>query len=247
MRHFGLIGYPLGHSFSQRYFSEKFEKEGIRDCSYHLFPITSIDGFPELWDKYPDLVGLNVTIPYKEQVMMFLDHCSMVVAESGACNCVKRTEAGLTGYNTDVVGFERTLDPGLKPWHERALILGKGGAAKAVAYVLRRKGIDYRFVSRYPGGDDTLSYARLDEELLVKHPLIINTTPLGMSPQIDSMPDIPYEFVGARHYLFDLVYNPATTAFLREGADRGAHICNGADMLSIQAEESWRIWNDPEL
>jgi shikimate dehydrogenase len=247
MRHFGLIGYPLGHSFSQRYFSEKFEREGISDSIYHLFPITSIDGFSLLWEQYPELVGLNVTIPYKEQVMMFLDHCSMVVAESGACNCVKRTEAGLTGYNTDVVGFERTLDPGLKHWHERALILGKGGAARAVAYVLRRKGIDYRFVSRYPGGDDTLSYVRLDKEILSDHHLIINTTPLGMSPQIDSKPDIPYHLLGAKHYLFDLVYNPSTTAFLYEGQQRGAFVCNGADMLAIQAEESWRIWNDPAL
>lgn len=247
MRHFGLIGYPLGHSFSQRYFSEKFEREGISDSIYHLFPITSIDGFSLLWEQYPELVGLNVTIPYKEQVMMFLDHCSMVVAESGACNCVKRTEAGLTGYNTDVVGFERTLDPGLKPWHERALILGKGGAARAVAYVLRRKGIDYRFVSRYPGGDDTMSYVRLDKEILSDHHLIINTTPLGMSPQIDSKPDIPYHLLGAKHYLFDLVYNPSTTAFLYEGQQRGAFVCNGADMLAIQAEESWRIWNDPAL
>lgn len=247
MRHFGLIGYPLGHSFSQRYFTEKFEQEGIIDCAYHLFPITSIDAFPGLWDQYPGLVGMNVTIPYKEQVMMFLDHCSMVVAESGACNCVKRTEAGLTGYNTDVVGFERTLDPGLKSWHKRALILGKGGAAKAVAFVLRRKGIDFRFVSRYPGGDDTISYARIDDEMISDHHLIINTTPLGMSPQVDSSPDIPYHLLGPKHYLFDLVYNPAMTIFLKQGADRGAQVCNGADMLAIQAEESWRIWNDPDL
>ncbi|MFY7792886.1 MAG: shikimate dehydrogenase family protein [Chitinophagaceae bacterium] len=247
MRHFGLIGYPLGHSFSQRYFSAKFEREGIRDCTYHLFPIPSIDGFSGLWETYPDLVGINVTIPYKEQVMMFLDHCSMVVAESGACNCVKRTSAGLTGYNTDVVGFERTLEPGLQPWHERALILGTGGAAKAVAYVLRRKGIGYRFVSRYPGGEDTLSYEMVDGGILSDHHLIINTTPLGMSPQVDAMPDLPYHLLGTRHYLFDLVYNPSETAFLREGVARGARVCNGADMLVIQAEESWRIWNDPEL
>lgn len=247
MRHFGLIGYPLGHSFSQRYFSEKFGREGISDCQYHLFPIRSIDGFGALWEEHPGLEGLNVTIPYKEQVMMFLDHCSLVVAECGACNCVKKTPDGLVGYNTDVVGFEATLDPGLKPWHERALILGTGGASKAVAYVLRRKGIDYRYVSRYPGGEDTLVYDQLDAELLSSHHLIINTTPLGMSPQIDSLPDIPYRLLSNRHYLFDLVYNPATTAFLREGAAMGAIVRNGADMLTIQAEESWRIWNDPSL
>lgn len=247
MRHFGLIGYPLGHSFSQRYFTDKFSREGISDCQYHLFPIRSIDGFSALWDEYPGLEGLNVTIPYKEQVMMFLDHCSMVVAECGACNCVKRTPDGLVGYNTDVVGFEATLDPGLRPWHERALILGTGGASKAVAYVLRRKGIDYRYVSRYPGGTDTISYAQVDEEVLSDHHLIINTTPLGMSPQTDGLPDIPYRFLSPRHYLFDLVYNPSVTAFLKAGSEMGAITCNGADMLTLQAEESWRIWNDHSL
>jgi shikimate dehydrogenase len=247
MRHFGLIGYPLGHSFSQRYFTDKFNREGITDCQYHLFPIRSIDGFSAIWDEYPGLEGLNVTIPYKEQVMMFLDHCSMVVAECGACNCVKRTPEGLVGYNTDVVGFEATLDPGLQPWHERALILGTGGASKAVAYVLRRKGIDYRYVSRFPGGEDMLSYEQVDEELLSNHHLIINTTPLGMSPQVGSMPDIPYRFLSPRHYLFDLVYNPSVTAFLKEGSEMGAFTCNGADMLTLQAEESWRIWNDRSL
>lgn len=247
MRRFGLIGYPLGHSFSQRYFSDKFAREGIEDAEYHLFPIPTIDRFQQLWEEYPELVGMNVTIPYKEQVMMFLDHCSLVVAECGACNCVKRTEAGLTGYNTDVVGFERTLEPGLKPWHERALILGTGGAAKAVAYVLRKKGIDFRYVSRFPGEKDILTYAQLNADLLEDFKLVINTTPLGMSPQVGSFPDIPYAQLGPAHYLFDLVYNPDVTPFLELGIAQGAYTCNGSAMLAIQAEESWRIWNDPSL
>lgn len=244
MRRFGLIGHPLGHSFSQRYFTGKFAAEGIRDCRYDLFPIPDISLFPSLWETYPDLVGLNVTIPYKEKVMPYLDGMTEVVRASGACNCIHRTPAGLVGHNTDVTGFEKSLAPGLKPSHRQALILGTGGASKAVAFVLGCMGIGYRFVSRSGGGEtDSLSYSELGEAVMATHSLIVNTTPLGTYPDIDSAPDIPYHLISPEHYLFDLVYNPPVTRFLAEGAQRGATTRNGSDMLVIQAEESWRIWN----
>jgi shikimate dehydrogenase len=244
MRRFGLIGYPLGHSFSQKYFTGKFASEGIHGCCYELFPIPDIALFPSLWQTYPDLVGLNVTIPFKEKVIPYLDGMSEVVRTSGACNCIHRTSDGLVGHNTDVTGFEQSLAPGLKPSHQEALILGTGGASKAVAFVLGRMGIGYRFLSRSGGGETgSLAYAELDEGVMATHTLIINTTPLGTFPDIDTAPDIPYHLIRPEHYLFDLVYNPPVTRFLAEGAKRGATIRNGSDMLVIQAEESWRIWN----
>ena len=245
MRRFGLIGHPLGHSFSQKYFTAKFAAEGIQGCQYDLFPLPDITLFPSLWDTYPDLVGLNVTIPYKEKVIPYLDGMSDVVRSSGACNCIHRTPMGLVGHNTDVTGFERSLAPGIRPSHREALILGTGGASKAVAFVLGRLGIGYRFVSRSGGGDDgSLSYAELDRGVMATHTLIVNTTPLGTFPDIDTAPDIPYDLISPEHYLFDLVYNPPLTRFLEEGLKRGATTRNGSDMLAIQAEESWRIWND---
>lgn len=244
MRRFGLIGHPLGHSFSQKYFTGKFASEGIVDCIYELFPIPDITLFPSLWETHPGLVGLNVTIPYKEKVIPYLDGMSEVVRASGACNCICRTPEGLIGHNTDVTGFERSLEPGLRPSHRQALILGTGGASKAVAFVLGRMGIGYRFVSRNGGGDTGwLSYAALDEAVMATHTLIVNTTPLGTFPDIDTAPDLPYHLIGPEHYLFDLVYNPPVTRFLSEGVKRGAATRNGSDMLAIQAEESWRIWN----
>ncbi|NDC77044.1 MAG: shikimate dehydrogenase [Chitinophagia bacterium] len=244
MRRFGLIGHPLGHSFSQKYFTGKFASEGIHGCQYELFPIPDITLFPSLWETYPDLVGLNVTIPYKEKVIHYLDEMSDVVRSSGACNCIHRTPEGLVGHNTDVMGFERSLAPGLRPSHREALILGTGGASKAVAFVLGRMGIRYRFVSRSGVGDvGSLSYAELDEAVMFKHTLIVNTTPLGTFPDIDTAPALPYHLIGPGHYLFDLVYNPPVTRFLAEGMKRGATTRNGSDMLAIQAEESWRIWN----
>lgn len=244
MRRFGLIGHPLGHSFSQKYFTAKFAAEGIHDCRYDLFPITDITLLPSLWEIHPDLVGLNVTIPYKEKVVPHLDAMSDVVRSSGACNCIHRTSGGLVGHNTDVTGFEQSLAPGLGPSHRQALILGTGGASKAVAFVLGRLGIGYRFVSRSGGGETgSLSYAELDEAVMAAHTLIVNTTPLGTFPDIDTAPDIPYALLRPGHYLFDLVYNPPVTRFLAEGAKRGATTRNGSGMLAIQAEESWRIWN----
>jgi shikimate dehydrogenase len=267
IRKFGLIGFPLSHSFSQNYFTEKFRREQISDCSYTAFPLPGIDALPAILAD-ESLCGLNVTIPYKEQVLDYLDERDEVVRSVGACNCIKIARGGggggdrgggvydagyrLHGYNTDVIGFERALVPKLRPHHDHALILGTGGAAKAVKYVLRRLGISYRFVSRDPGraddrahdrGDDRLSYREVDNALLSKYTLIINTTPMGMTPRVDEYPPLPYEAMGAGHYLFDLVYNPAKTLFLSKGEAQGAVIENGYEMLVIQAEESWSIWN----
>ncbi len=242
MRQFGLIGYPLSHSFSKKFFSDKFIAENILDAQYELYPIEKIEQFPDLVKSLPNLVGINVTIPYKEKVMQYLDHLSDVVAETGACNCIHHVEGKLTGYNTDVIGFEKSLLKKLNSTHQKALVLGTGGAAKAVFYVLRKLGIEYLVVSRN-GGGTALSYQELNVKILDEYTLIINTTPLGMHPHVEAAPDIPYEFISSKHYLFDLVYNPAKTVFLTKGEKQGAAIENGADMLIDQAEASWEIWN----
>jgi shikimate dehydrogenase len=242
VKRFGLIGYPLGHSFSKKYFTEKFEKEGIADCVFDLFPIPSIEEFPSLLNSYPDLKGLSVTIPYKQSVMQYL-HESKIPAGIHACNSIKIENGKLTGHNTDVIGFEKSFAELLKPHHKKALILGNGGATEAVAYVLRKLGIDYKIVSRKIHGTSTLTYQHIDEETITEHTVIINSTPLGTYPAIDTFPDIPYRFITDKHYLFDLVYNPSKTAFLEKGEARGAAVKNGYDMLAIQAEASWRIWN----
>ena len=242
MQKFGLIGFPLSHSFSKKYFTEKFLRESILNVSYELFPIENIDILPDLLRSEPLLCGLNVTIPYKQQVMPFLDELSPVVKEINACNCIKIENGKLIGYNTDVLGFEISLKKKLKPHHKKALILGTGGAAKAVEFVLRKNGIDYLQVSRNKS-DDAISYNELDNEILSSHHLIINTTPLGMFPEIDKAPPISYTKIRASHYLFDLVYNPSETLFLKHGRLLGADTENGADMLIDQAEASWDIWN----
>lgn len=242
MRAFGLIGFPLGHSFSKKYFGDKFEREGIAGNTYELFPLEQIDQLEDLLASNPDLVGLNVTIPYKEQVIPYLDSMSPVVEEIGACNCIHIQEGRLMGHNTDVIGFSRSLLPQLKPHHKQALILGTGGSSKAVAYTMKELGIPFLQVSRTPA-DGMISYEEIDQRMLESHTLLINTTPVGMFPDIAKAPAIPYEFIGADHYLFDLVYNPERTRFLQEGALRGAAVENGSDMLVIQAEASWEIWN----
>ncbi len=242
MKVFGLIGFPLSHSFSKKYFTEKFIRENISDCRYELFPLKDISAFPNLWKNNPDLMGVNVTIPYKEKVIPFLDSASDVVIKTGACNCIKKMNGVLKGFNTDVIGFEKVLLQNLKPNHRAALILGTGGAAKAVEYVLEKNGINYLLVSRNPKTDQ-ISYTDLDLELIRAHPLIINTTPVGMYPDIAASPDIPYEYITENHFLFDLIYNPAKTLFLQKGESQGAFIQNGEGMLVIQAEESWKIWN----
>ncbi len=243
MRRYGLIGYPLSHSFSQRYFTEKFEREGIQGCSYSNFSLPSIGGLPAVLAD-AELCGLNVTIPYKQEVMPFLHALSPVVEAIGACNCIKIEGGVLTGHNTDVIGFERSLVGRLGDHHRSALVLGTGGAAKAVEWVLRGLGIEYRLVTRRPRPDTgDLGYADVDAALIAEHTLIVNTTPLGMHPKTEECPPLPYAALGPRHYLFDLIYNPARTLFLQKGEARGAVVENGHAMLVLQAEESWRIWN----
>jgi len=244
MRLFGLIGYPLTHSFSGRYFSEKFEKEGWTDCRYELFPLSSIDDLPLLISDNPLLMGLNVTIPYKKVVIPFLDASDHLPKGVGACNCIRIVDGRLEGFNTDVIGFENSLHPLLMANHSNALILGNGGATEAVAYVLKKLGIHFEIVSRILHEGSTITYKEVGEAIIRSHQLIINTTPSGMFPMVDQCPEIPYQYIGPGHLLFDLIYNPAETLFLRKGMEQGAATKNGEEMLKIQAEESWRIWNE---
>ncbi|MEY2903157.1 MAG: hypothetical protein RLY89_2263 [Bacteroidota bacterium] len=243
MRLYGLLGYPLSHSFSQKYFTEKFQNLGLKDIAYENFSIPNIDELQEILDKRAGLAGFNITIPYKKEVLAFLDHASQAVQEIGACNCVRIVNGKRIGYNTDVVGFEQTLAPFLKPHHKKALILGTGGASAAVEWVLKKLGIDYLSVSRTVS-DNTITYEQIDEAIMTTHTLVINTTPLGMYPNMDACPNLPYLFMNEQHHLFDLVYNPEETQFLAKGKSQGASIQNGWEMLILQAEESWRIWNE---
>lgn len=245
MKLFGLIGYPLGHSFSKQYFTEKFEKEGIADCMFEAFPILSIGEFPLLIKNNPGLKGLSVTIPYKEQVLQFVDELSDEVRVIGAANSIKISNGKLTAYNTDIVGFEKSFSKLLQQHHTKALVLGNGGASKAVQYVLRKKGIDYLVVTRNTAGKENhIAYNNIDEAIMNEYPVIINCSPVGMYPKDSIAPAIPYQFISSRHYLYDLVYKPEETLFLKEGKQRGAAAQNGFEMLLIQAEESWRIWNN---
>jgi shikimate dehydrogenase len=245
MRKFGLIGFPLAHSFSPAFFAEKFAREGFPDCSYDAYPIETIDKFPALLTDNPDLEGLNVTIPYKKSVISLLNSTTEAVEKIAACNCIKIRNGSLTGYNTDVIGFEKSMSPKLTNKHTHALILGTGGSAAAVEFVLEKLGIECLFVSRAGStAKKRLTYTELTADIMRENKLIINTTPLGMFPNVDNCPDIPYQFLSSDHYLFDLVYNPADTLFLKKGAEKGAITKNGADMLVIQAEESWKIWNE---
>ncbi len=242
-RLFGLIGYPLSHSFSKKYFSQKFGEEGITSAYYELFPLEQIEQFPELMQSYPNLVGLNVTIPYKQAVMPYLDTIDPAAAEVGAVNTIRVEDGRLTGYNTDVYGFEISLRVflGNQPVKE-ALVLGTGGAAKAVMYVLHKMDITYQTVSRDAEKGD-LTYTDMDELLLSNISLIINTTPLGMAPHMERAPDLPYWSLNSTHFLYDLVYNPEKTVFLSEGIQRSCPTKNGLEMLYLQAEKAWSIWN----
>jgi shikimate dehydrogenase len=242
MRKFGLIGYPLSHSFSQQYFTDKFRLEGIKDCQYENFSIPSIDDFKRIITQNPDLEGLNVTIPYKQLIIPLLDHYRHTLALP-ACNCIKVRQGQTTGYNTDVTGFEKSLSSHIQPRHQTALILGNGGSAQAVQYVLRKLGIYFKIVSRKRAQGAELIYEDLGEQIINEYLLIINTTPIGMYPNTTACPPIPYQYLSSSHLLFDLIYNPRKSLFLQRGEDRGAQIVNGWDMLHFQAEESWRIWN----
>jgi shikimate dehydrogenase len=246
MRKFGLIGYPLSHSFSKKFFTQKFESEGIQDCEYELYPIETIDSLSLLLSDNPDLEGLNVTIPYKLEVLPLLNEIDEAAQAIGAVNCIKITGKGpnakLKGYNTDAYGFEESLKPLLEPGHQKALILGDGGAAKAVKYVLNKLGIPFVIVTRSPT-DTSILYEEVTEEILSTHTIIINTTPLGMSPNVISSPDLPYHYITAQHLVYDLVYNPEETAFLNKAKVQDAKIKNGLEMLYLQAERSWYLWN----
>ena len=242
MRKYGLIGFPLGHSFSVRYFREKFLRESITGCSYSNFEIESVSAIHDLV-KDPELLGLNVTIPYKESVAPLLHKKDPVVEQTGACNCIRISQGILSGFNTDVIGFEKSLEEKLTGKDKRAMILGTGGSSKAVAWVLRKKGIDVLWVSRTKSAADQVAYEELDDKIVRAHTLIINCTPLGMYPDIGKFPSLPYESIGKEHYLYDLIYNPEKTEFLTRGEVAGARTKNGADMLTIQAEASWDIWN----
>ena len=242
MRKFGLIGYPLSHSFSKGYFADKFQQHQVTDAQYDNYPIPSIDAFEKLWEKDAALNGLNVTIPYKKEVIPFLQHPSTVVQSIGACNCIRKFNEELYGYNTDVIGFEKSLLPFLKSHHTHALILGTGGAAVAVEWVMKKLNIQYQFVSR-SNGNNCIGYDALNKGMLATYTLIINTSPVGMYPNVNESPDLPYEAITNKHHLFDLIYNPNETLFLKKGKANGASIQNGLEMLHIQAEESWKIWN----
>lgn len=243
MRRFGLIGEHLPHSFSGRYFAAKFEREGIAGCDYSLYELPTIEHLEQLLASEPPIEGFNVTIPYKQQVMKYLTKLSPEAEAIGAVNCVKREGEDLVGYNTDIIGFRDsllTLLGGVRPTH--ALILGTGGAALAVEYILKELGIGYSVVSR-SAAEGRITYADLTQEVVSESRLIVNATPLGTFPNVDSAPDIPYEYITASHFLYDLVYNPPLTKFLASGRSQGAAICNGEAMLVAQAEAAWSIWN----
>lgn len=243
MRIFGLIGHPLGHSFSQNYFTDKFAKMGMADeCKYLNFDIECIENLQQVLEQNPELEGFNVTIPYKEQIIPLLDNLSDAAQRIGAVNCVRIQNGKLTGHNTDVFGAGLTIDRLTQNQPCKALVLGSGGASKAVREALRRRNIPYRLVSR-TGQGEVLSYDALTEEVMHDHRLIVNTTPLGMFPRVDAAPQIPYELLTENHQLFDLIYNPAETLFMKLGAAQGATTASGGEMLVEQAEKSWDIWN----
>jgi len=249
MRKFGLIGYPLGHSFSKKYFTEKFLREQIRGCSYENYPLTNIVQISGLISD-SEIEGLNVTIPYKSSVIKFLDRTDTEAEQVGAVNVIKikRTngKAELTGFNSDITGIMDTLGPVLNPEIKSALVLGTGGSSKAVCHVLKKINVHYTLISRVKK-TGCLTYSDINSVILENNLLIINTTPLGMYPDTDSKPDLNYDLLGSRHILFDLVYNPELTSFLKMGKERGCTTLPGITMLYSQAEKSWEIWNDDSL
>ena len=243
MKIYGLIGNPLSHSFSKKYFTEKFSNENINDCEYQNFEIENLqEAIPSL-KKNPFLSGLNVTIPYKSQIIPFLNIIANEVNEINACNCIKMGDGKWSGFNTDITGFEKSFVSFLRPHNTKALILGTGGSSKAVAYVLKKLQIDFLFVSRKDFSKEIINYESISSEIMKEYSIVINTTPMGMFPNVDSYPQLPYQFASDKHYFFDLVYNPSKTLFLSKAEAMGAVIKNGADMLLIQAEESWKIWS----
>lgn len=244
MKIYGLIGDSLGHSFSKKYFTEKFSNRNIKDCVYENFEIKDLQIEMPGLKSNPLIAGLNVTIPHKSKIFPFLDSISEVCNEINACNCIKINDGKWIGFNTDVIGFEKTFITNLQPYHKKALILGTGGSSKAVAYCLKKLNIDFLFVSRKKNAAaNIINYESVSSLLLQQYSIVINTTPVGMFPNLDSYPQLPYENISDKHYFFDLIYNPSETWFLAKAKARGAIVKNGNEMLSIQAEESWKIWN----
>jgi len=239
----GLIGRHISYSFSKAYFTKKFANEGL-NYTYENFDIENIFEFPLILKNNPDLVGLNVTIPYKEQVMNYLDDLSVEAKDIGAANTIAISPSGkLKGYNTDCYGFKTSLQPLLNSHHKTALILGTGGASKAVAYTLKELNIDFEYVSRTPHKLAKFRYSDLTERNIKLYHIIINCTPVGTHPNVEDCPDIPYTGITKNQLLYDLVYNPQKTEFLKRGEERGATICNGLNMLELQAQKAWEIWN----
>jgi len=248
MRTFGLIGYPLSHSFSQKYFTEKFAREGISDARYELFPLSNVSELPDLLHRHPDFCGLNVTIPYKTSVIPYLHTLDTTAQAVGAVNCIRIHNSLLTGFNTDIVGFEQSLRQVLTNRKAQegaqALILGTGGAAKAVAWVLKNMNIPYLFVSRQPEDRDQILYETIAGLSPAVYRIVINTTPLGTYPNVNECPPIPFDWLQPEHLVYDLVYNPPETLLLRLAAERGCMVKNGLEMLHLQAKAAWRIWSD---
>ena len=245
MDKYGLIGYPLGHAVSKNYFNEKFENEGI-DAKYINFEIPHIEDLTEILDTTPELKGLNVTIPYKEKVISYLDFISPEATAIGAVNVIKVEHKGndvkLKGYNSDVIGFTRSIEPFLEPCHKKALILGTGGASKAINYGLKSLGLETVYVSRFerPG---TIQYDKITPEIIKEHNVIVNCTPVGMYPHTDECPELPYEAMDSHTLLYDLIYNPDETLFMKKGKEQGATVKNGLEMLLLQAFASWDFWH----
>ena len=245
MERYGLIGFPLGHSFSMSFYNEKFSNERI-DAEYVNFEIPTIEHLPEIINATPELKGLNVTIPYKEQVIPYLDELSEEASEIGAVNVISVKNKGkkiyLKGYNSDVIGFTDSIRPLLTPQHRKALILGTGGAAKAIAYALNKLGLTTQYVSR-TRKHDAITYEDIHEEKIKQYRVIVNCTPLGLYPYTDECPQLPYHALDAHHLLYDLLYNPDTTLFMKKGMKQGATVKNGLEMLLLQAYANWRIWH----
>lgn len=246
MDKYGIIGYPLGHSFSPEFFNEKFKNEGI-DAVYERYELSQIDLLPEIIASNPELCGLNVTIPYKQQIMQYLDELSEEAREIGAVNVVKVTHNGknvhLKGFNSDVIGFSRSIEPLLEKHHKKALILGTGGAAQAIDYGLKQLGLETIKVSRYER-PDTIQYDKITPDVIKEYKVIINCTPIGMYPNTEECPNLPYEAMDSQHLLYDLIYNPDTTLFMKKGMERGAVVKNGLEMLLLQAYASWEFWHE---
>lgn len=244
MDKYGIIGYPLGHSFSRNFFTEKFQREHI-DAEYVNFEVPSADALTDIVRCNPNLRGLNVTLPHKEAVIPMLDELSDEARDIGAVNVIRVRNGYLKGFNSDIIGFMDSLRPLLKPGHQRALVLGTGGASRAIKVGLERLGLSWTYVSRTPA-QGRLTYADLTPQVMQDYQVIVNCSPVGMYPRVDACPDIPYHLLTPRHLLYDLVYNPQETLFLRRGAEQGATVKNGLEMLHLQALASWEFWNGTE-